>query len=208
LPMTRKQMLPMFVLTALVLSSCIKVDMDMKLGKNEKINGKAIVGIKSSTIELMGQKKDDFFKEMEKDNSSLPKSVKAKRYDKDGFIGQELTFKDLPASEFSKVSSSTKSSTGADSGSSADDIKLVKKGDTWVLTGTLDFATDGIGTENDGTDAAAMKAILKDFQVRVKMEFPGKILEHDKFAKIKGNTAEWKPKAGEKVVMRIVAKAS
>jgi hypothetical protein len=199
---------PVLLALALVLSSCIKLDMDMKLGKNEKMSGKVIVGVQSSMLEMMGETKDDFFKDMEKSNAKdLPKTVKVKRYDKDGFIGQEMSFKDMPASEFANLSASAKSTTGGDSESSPDDLKLVKKGDTWVFTGTLDFAGDGAASSDDADNPMA-QAMMKGFKVRLKMEFPGKILERDKFAKIKGNTAEWKPKAGEKVVIRIVAKTS
>lgn len=191
-----------------LLSGCMKVDMDMKLGKDEKMSGTMIVAIQASLLEMMGQTKADFIKEMNQDQSDLPKGATVKTYDKDGFIGQEVKFSGIPASDFSKLSSTaTDTASGATGGTpGADDLKLVKKNGKWVLTGTMDLSAAG-ATPNSKPKPGEpdLSALMSGFKIRIKMNFPGKIVEHDKFGKVSGNSIEWTPKAGQKVVMRAVA---
>lgn len=191
-----------------LLSGCMKVDMDMKLGKDEKMSGTMIVAIQASLLEMMGQTKADFIKEMNQDQSDLPKGATVKTYDKDGFIGQEVKFSGIPASDFSKLSSTaTDTASGATGGTpGADDLQLVKKNGKWLLTGTMDLSSAGATPSSKPKPGEPnLSALMAGFKIRIKMNFPGKIVEHDKWGKVKGNSIEWTPKAGEKVVMRAVA---
>jgi hypothetical protein len=196
-----------------LLSGCIKMDMDMKLSKDEKISGTMIVGFQKSLLDMMGQSKEEFLKDM-KLGDDMPKGSKVKTYDKDGYIGQEVTFKDLPAAEFNSLGSAAKGATagatGGDTGSTNDDLKLAKVKGKWVMTGTMDLSA--ASTTTGGTKPKAgqpdMSALMKGFKIRIKMTFPGKIVEHDKWGKVKGNSVEWTPQAGEKVVMKVIANAS
>ena len=196
-----------------LLSGCIKMDMDMKLSKDAKISGTMIVGFQKSLLEMMGQTKEEFLKDM-KLGEGMPKGSKVKTYDKDGYIGQEVSFKDLPASELNNLGSAAKGATAAASGdtssSSKDDLKLTKVKGKWVMTGTMDLsaAAGAPGGAKPKAGEPDMSALMKGFKIRIKMTFPGKILEHDKWGKIKDNSVEWNPKAGEKVVMKVVANAS
>lgn len=203
-----KAVLGLGVLT-LALSSCIKMDMDMKITKDEKIDGSAIIAFSTQILEMSGQKKADIVKEMKADWKDLPKGSKAEIYDKDGFIGQKLTFKGMPVSEFSKATQSAGSSTPT--GAGEDDMKLVKEGGNWKFTGTLDMS-GGMGTETtvkgQKSDAPDFSPLMAGMKVKIKMTFPGKILKHDKDGKVSGNSITWEPKAGQKVVMMAVAKTS
>jgi hypothetical protein len=197
---------------ASLLSGCIKMDMDMKLSKDEKISGTMIVGFQKSLLEMMGQTKDEFLKDM-KLGEGMPKGSKVKTYDKDGYIGQEVSFKDLPASELNNLGSAAKGATAAASGdasSSKDDLKLEKVKGKWVMSGTMDLssAAGSSGGAKPKAGEPDMSALMKGFKIRIKMTFPGKIVEHDKWGKVKDNSVEWNPKAGEKVIMKVVANAS
>jgi hypothetical protein len=195
-----------------LLSGCIKMDMDMKLSKDEKISGTMIVGFQKSLLEMMGQTKEEFLKDM-KLGDGMPKGSKVKTYDKDGYIGQEVSFKDLPASELNNLGSAAKGATaaaGGDSSSGKDSMKLAKVNGKWVMSGTMDLsaAAGATGGAKPKAGEPDMSALMKGFKIRIKMTFPGKILEHDKWGKVSGNSVEWNPKAGEKVVMKVVANAS
>jgi hypothetical protein len=197
---------------ASLLSGCIKMDMDMKLSKDEKISGTMIVGFQKSLLEMMGQTKEEFLKDM-KLGEGMPKGSKVKTYDKDGYIGQEVSFKDLPASELNNLGSAAKGVTAAASGdasSSKDDLKLEKVKGKWVMSGTMDLssAAGSSGGAKPKAGEPDMSALMKGFKIRIKMTFPGKIVEHDKWGKVKDNSVEWNPKAGEKVIMKVVANAS
>ena len=191
----------------LALSGCIKLDMDMKLGKNEKLNGTFIVGVSTQLLTLAGQTKADIIKSMKESSSDIPKGAKVETYDKDGYIGQKITFKDLPASEFSKLNGAAAGATAAAGGaasSSGNDLKLAKVKGNWQFSGTIDLSS---GSDSSTPDLSALgKAATPS--VRIKMTFPGKILKHDKFGKVDGNTVTWTPKTGQKVVMLVVAETS
>ena len=194
-----------------LLSGCIKMDMDMKLSKDEKISGTMIVGFQKSLLEMMGESKEEFLKDM-KLGEGMPKGSKVKIYDKDGYIGQEVSFRDLPAAEFNNLGKAAKGATAAASGgpaSSKDDLKLAKVKGKWLMTGTMDLSSAAsTGGAKPKAGEPDMSALMKGFKIRIKMTFPGKIVEHDKWGKVKGNSVEWNPKAGEKVVMKVVANAS
>lgn len=184
---------------ALALSGCIKMDLDMKITKDEKVDGFAIVAFSSQMLEMTGQKKADMVKEIKKDWSKLPKGAKAEIYDKDGFIGQKITFKGMAATEFGKATASAGSTNPTGGG---DDLKLVKEKGNWKFTGTMDMKGDVSGGTGD------MSALMKGMKIKIKMTFPGKIVQHDKDGKVKDKSITWEPKAGQKVVMLAIAKTS
>ena len=193
------------------LSGCMKIDMDMKVKSNEKIDGTAILAFSDQLLSLTGQSKADFVKSMKDDQEELPKGSKVETYDKDGFIGQKITFKDLPASEFGKATSAGAKTAGTATGSdgSGDDMKLVKEGGNWKFTGDMDLS-DSLGMtgskpKKGEPDPAAM---MKGIKIKIKMTFPGKIIKTDKDAKVSGKTVTWEPKFGQNVQMLAIAKTS
>lgn len=195
--------------TAVVaLSGCIKIDMDMKVKSNDKLDGTFIVGFSTQLIEMMGQKKADFIKTMQSDTKNLPKGAKTSAYDKNGFVGSQITFKDLPASEFTKATGSAAGAAASTAGgTSGDDLKLVKSkdGKSWNFSGTMDLKGSS-GADTSTPDLSAMTKSMKA-EVRIKMTFPGEITKHDKAGKVSGKSITWTPKLGEKIVMQATANA-
>ena len=195
------------LVTSFALTSCIKSNVEMKIKPNDKLDGTIIVAITDQFLTVSGKSRDVALKElkaeMAKSSTSLPKGVKTSFYDKGSFVGQQVEFKDLPASEFNKVSGDAASTATAALGLTGASVALVKKNNTWEFSGTLDLSsTEGLDQASLGS-AAKLKP-----DVKVKITFPGKIISKDKWAKVSGNTVSWSPKPGEKVVMKVVAKTS
>jgi hypothetical protein len=191
-----------FATLAFALSGCIKMDMDMNVKNNGKIDGSAVIAFSSQLLEMSGQKKSEMIASIKKDWKDLPKGAKAEIYDKDGYIGQKLVFKDMAAEDFAKATESTGSSNPTGGG---DDLVLVKVGNTWKFSGTMDMKgelTGGAGTSGD------MSKLMKGLKIKIKMTFPGKITKHDKDGKVKDKSITWEPQAGQKVVMLAIANAS
>ena len=182
-----------------LLSGCIKLDVDMKVKSNDKVDGTAVVAFSEQILTLTGQSKKDFLKEMKTDTADIPKGAKVETYDKDGYVGQKMTFKDLPASEFGKAMDSASTGPANDAG----DMKLVKEGGKWKFSGTMDLVGEGT-TKTDPKNKEA-DALMKGFVVKIKVTFPGKVVKADKSAKIKGKTVSWEPKFGQKVEMLAIA---
>ena len=194
---------------ALGLSGCLKFDMDMKVGANEKVNGTFVVALNEGVLSMMGQKPDAFVKEMLKDDISkdVPKGAKVSRkaYRKDGWAGMAIEYKDMPVSEFSK--SAGKAAGGMKGKTSASDTFTLKKvKDNYEFAGTIDFSSGAGSTTADADES--MNAMMKQFkpEMRIKMTFPGKVVKAN--GKISGKSVTWVPVMGKKSVMKATAKAS
>jgi hypothetical protein len=191
------------------LTGCLKIDMDMKVTKDAKLDGAVILGFSSKLLELSGQSKKEMIASIKKDWGDLPKGAKAEIYDKDGFIGQKITFKDMAAADFAKVTSSANATNPA---AGEDSLTLVKEGGNWKFSGTMDMTGNlGLPTDTkakDGSKNGDLSALMKGMKVKIKMSFPGSITKHDKDGKVSGNTITWEPKAGKKYVMLAIAKPS
>ncbi len=215
------------LITAAILSGCIKSTIDMTIKKNDTIDGTFLVALSDKILTISGKPRATVIKdlkvEFEKSRKKIPKGATADFYDKDGYVGQLVKFKDLPAADFTKaIADATFAATAAAGSIPGSAVTLVKKGTTWEFGGTVDLADLNPSTSAPGKTAPAktspgkpgtppdLAALTGDLtpDLKIKVTFPGKIISKDQWAKISGNTASWAPKAGEKVAMKVVAKAS
>ena len=212
--------------TAFALSGCIKLDMDMKVRADTKVDGTMVVAFSEETMKMfesMGAgmvdknaktptTKQKSFEQQTKDGvketqAKLPKGSSVKLYKKDGWIGQEIKFSAVDPG----VALNAGTSAGASGGSATNTNKLsiVKKGDTLELNGVLDMGGDTGATGSDAGlgDMSAMMGSTKP-ELRVKFSFPGKVTSASKGGKISGNSVTWTPEFGKKLIMKAVAKAN
>jgi hypothetical protein len=207
---------------AFALSGCIKLDMDMKVKADTKIDGTMIVAFNEEAMKSMegmmeglGDKnsktpttKAKSFEQQTKDGvkeaqAKLPKGSTAKLYKKDGWLGQEIKFSNVDANVALGAGLGAGATTG--STSSTDTLKVTKKGNTLELNGALDL---GGGTgDTSGGDMSGLMGASKP-ELRIKFSFPGKVTSASKGGKISGNSVTWTPKFGEKLVLKAVANAS
>jgi hypothetical protein len=207
---------------AFALSGCIKLDMDMKVKADTKIDGTMIVAFNEEAMKSMegmmeglGDKnsktpttKAKSFEQQTKDGvkeaqAKLPKGSSVKLYKKDGWLGQEIKFSNVDANTALGAGLGAGATTG--STSSSDTLKVTKKGNTLELSGSLDL---GGGTgDTGGADMSGLMGASKP-ELRIKFSFPGKVTSASKGGKISGNSVTWTPKFGEKVVLKAVANAS
>lgn len=203
--------LSLIVVTAAVamgLSGCIKIDMDMKVGRNEKVDGTFVLALNEEMLTLMQQKPDDFIKSMLKDGvaKDVPKGAKVTQtaYRKDGWAGVAISYKDMPVSEFSKSAGKAAGGVGGGTVAPGQDFVLTKVKDTYEFTGKVDFGTGNSPAGKDKSTDAMMKKYKPE--MRIKMTFPGKVISAN--GKISGNSVTWVPKLGDKLTMTAKAKAS
>ena len=205
---------------AFALSGCIKLDMDMKVKADTKIDGTMIVAFNEEAMKSMegmmdglGDKKSKTkttkqksFEQQTKDGvkdaqAKLPKGSTAKLYKKDGWLGQEITFSNVDAEVALGAGLGAGSTTG--STSSTDTLKVTKVGNTLQLNGSLDL---GGGTgDSSGADMSGMMGATKP-ELRIKFSFPGNVTSASKGGKISGKSVTWTPKFGEKLILKAVAK--
>jgi len=211
MPRNFPKTLSLIVVTAAIalgLSGCIKVDMDMKIGSNEKVDGTFVVAINEEVLTLMQQKPDDFIKDMLKDDVSknAPKGAKVTQtaYRKNGWAGVAIAYKDMPVSEFSKSAGKATGGLGGGSATTGQDFVLKKVKDTYEFTGKVD---SGSGKSSVGGEKSS-DAMMKKYkpEMRIKLTFPGRIISAN--GKISGNSVTWVPVLGDKLIMTAKAKAS
>ena len=214
------------IASAFALSGCIKLDMDMKVKGDTKIDGTMIVAFNeelmksfegmAGSMDTSKKKsktpttKQKSFEEQTKDGvkqaqAGLPKGSTAKLYKKSGWLGQEITFKDVDAAVLMSAGLSAGSTGGPSTDASR--LKIVKKGDSLTLDGVLDMG----GGTGDGTDAgmdmSGMMAGAKP-ELRVKFTFPGRVQSASAGGKISGNSVTWTPEFGKKLILKATAKAN
>jgi hypothetical protein len=179
---------------ALLLSGCFKVNMDVEVSPENTVSGSAIIAVDESLLELSGQSADQLFQQM--DLSDLPPGATLDRYEEDGFIGQEITFEEMPLETFTQ--NNALSGSGANAGAS-EELNIARRGDEFHVTGAFDMT----GAEFTGTQIP--EQFLESFEFRISITFPGEVKSAT--GEIDGNTVTWEPRIGENTPVEAVASA-
>lgn len=177
---------------ALLLAGCFRVNMNIDVTPENTVSGTAIIAVDESLLELSGQTADQLFKDM--DLSDLPAGATTDRYQEDGFVGQTITFEEVPLAEFT----GNNSLSGA-GGGSGDELNIVREGDEFHVTGAFDMS----GPEFTGTEVP--QQFLESFEFKISIKFPGEVKSAT--GAIDGNTVTWEPKFGENTRVEAVASA-
>ncbi|MDQ4107220.1 MAG: hypothetical protein M3138_00225 [Actinomycetota bacterium] len=179
---------------ALLLTGCFKVNMDVEVSPENTVSGSAIIAVDESLLELSGQSADQLFREM--DLSDLPAGATSERYEEDGFIGQEITFEEMPLETFTQ--NNALSGSGASAGA-GEELNIARRGDEFHVTGAFDMT----GAEFTGTQIP--EQFLESFEFRISITFPGEV--RSATGEIDGNTVTWEPQIGENTPVEAVASA-
>lgn len=175
----------------------MKVSAELTLKPNNTVDGTMILAMNKSLAQLTGQDPkalaDDLNKQILNGDTS-PKSARTEAYSDDTFVGTKITFLDEPITTFNGSSASPSASpTGGTS--TADDLKIVRDGDDFVVSGSFDATSTGAGLDTS-TD---LSAFTNGAQLLVAITFPGEVKQHN--GTLKGRTVTWTPKLGERVSM-------
>jgi hypothetical protein len=176
--------------SALLLAGCFKVNMDMEVSSENTVSGSAIIAVDESLLQLSGQSAEQLFREM--DLSDLPAGASSDRYEEDGFVGQEISFDDIPLDEFTGNNALSGSTAG-------EELSIVRQGNEFHVTGAFDMS----GQEFTGTEIP--QQFLDSFEFRISITFPGEVKSAT--GEVDGNTVTWEPKIGEDTQIQAVASA-
>jgi hypothetical protein len=174
----------------LLLAGCFKVNMDVEVSPENTVSGSAIIAVDESLLQLSGQSADQLFREM--DLSDLPAGASSDRYEEDGFVGQEISFDDVPLDEFTGNNALSGSTAG-------EELNIVRQGNEFHVTGAFDMS----GQEFTGTEIP--QQFLDSFEFRISITFPGEVKSAT--GEVDGNTVTWQPKIGEDTQIEAVASA-
>jgi hypothetical protein len=176
-----------FCVLVILLSGCIKLNMDLTVSTDNTVSGSAIVAIDKQLVALTGQPVDQIFG----GDTIAPagtQGVTTKDYEDDTFVGQEITFEGAPLSALAESED-------------ADALKIVREGDVFTVTGALDMTNDSGG---DATNEAVENA-LASADIRISITFPGPVTSSN--GEVDGNTVSWSPKVGQRTELQAQASA-
>lgn len=176
--------LAMIAALALLLTGCLKLDMDLKIGTDNTVSGSMIFAVNKDVLALTGGSVDDLLGS----DTPLPSDVKgvtSEDYSDDKFVGKKFTFDSVPITEFSDPTD-------------PEALKITRDGDAFVVSGVLDLSqgTSGATGPMGGTGAAAF---LDSAEIRIAITFPGEVISSNGTAS--GNTVTWQPKFGDRLEM-------
>ncbi len=195
-PLRAARVAVLAAVTALALSGCIKLDMDLAVSSDDTVNGAVIFAIDDSFADLPGVDPKDLFEGTSPVDQPSAGSVREEPYEADGKVGTRLVFEDVPIEEFSQ-------------GEGEDALRITRQGETYVVTGSLDLTGDETAGGADGTDGTDGEAppvdlgAITDAEVRVAITFPGAVISSN--GAVDGNTVVWEPAFGEVVEIQAVA---
>lgn len=176
---------------ALLLASCVRVDMQLELSPDNTVSGSAVLAVDDSLLELTGQTADELFQDVDT-TQDLPEGASVEPYEEDGFVGQRISFEDVPLSEFSRSSAL---GTGPN-----EELSITRRGDEFHVDGTLDMT----GSEFGGGGVPAQ--VLESIEFRIAITFPGSV--RSATGEVDGNTVTWEPRVGQRTPIRAVASAT
>lgn len=182
-----------FAALALLLSACIKLDMNLTVNEDDTVDGTIIFALNKQLIELSGQSAEDLLGS----EGPIPtdaEGVSTQPYEDDEFQGQEVTLDSVALSQFNQESDD------------ADSLRIVHRGDTYVVSGALDLSSAGTSGATGASGFPGADQIFDSAQMKLAITFPGEVLESN--GQVDGNTVTWVPEVGERLELRATASAT
>lgn len=171
---------------AVLLSGCMKLDMDLQVNADDTVSGKVIFALDKQLLELTGQSAEEVLGT----DAPVPtdaEGVSAEPYEDDEFAGQRFSFDAVPLSRFNESED-------------PDALQIVREGDVFRVSGALDLSGATGATGVPGFEDAFQGA-----ELRIRISFPGEVTESN--GRVEGNTVTWEPKVGERLEIRATASA-
>jgi hypothetical protein len=186
--MSLRRVLPALVLLAVVLTGCLKMDMDIEVTSDDTVSGTLILAFPKALFGAAGQDPDDLLQ----GGFGDAEGVTTEPYDDGEWVGQEYRFDGMPLSAFNESQDENA-------------LTITRKGDRFVVDGVLDFTADaGTGGRDDPFGDAA-GAAFANAQIRIAIGFPGEVIETN--GEVEGTTVVWTPTFGERTELTAVASA-
>jgi hypothetical protein len=164
---------------ALLLTGCLKLDMDLRIRSDDTVDGGVVFAVDKDLLELTGGS----FEDLTGAGTPFPsdvEGVRAEGYEDDEYVGQRYVFEGVALSEFSDPAN-------------PDGLRIVREGDTFVVSGVLDLSSGATGA----TGATAAQQFLSSAEIRVAVTFPGEVIASN--GRVEGNTVIWEPKFGDRL---------
>jgi hypothetical protein len=178
-----------FGLLALLLSACLKLNMDLNVNADNTVSGNVIFAVQKDLLELTGGSVDDILGT----DAPIPEDVEGvtvEPYEDDEFAGQQFVFEGVTLDDFN-------------SGGGEGQLTITRQGDTFTVAGTLDLSSGLSGAT--GPTGIDPEQFLEGADLRVRLTFPGEVTQSN--GEIEGNSVTWVPQVGERLELQATASA-
>jgi hypothetical protein len=186
--MRRVSLAVLLAVLVLLMTGCIKFDVDLKVSPDDKVSGTVIVAFDRNLLSLTGQTPEQV---IQGSGVSVPAAnapgTSVTPYQDDTFAGETIAYDDVDLSEFNQG--------GAD-----DSLKIEHVGDEFHVSGTVDFSAPQGGAKNPFGSIGTTPA-----QLRITLAFPGAVSSSN--GQVSGNAVTWTPTFGQKTELTAVASA-
>jgi len=195
-----------FAALALLLTGCIKLNMNLGINDDNTISGTIQFGVDKQLLELSGQNAEDLLGSDSPFPSNAP-GVTVKPFDDGEFAGQEFTFEAVPLEEFNSGGFAGATGLSGVSGvtGSSDALNIQRQGDTFVVSGALDLSS-GLSGATGPFGGSGGADLFKSADIKIAFTFPGEVIQAPG-GQIDGNTVTYVPKFGERLEINATGSA-
>lgn len=179
--MIRSRVVTVAVLAVLTLtlSGCVRMGVEVDLKADDTAGSSVVLAVEDDYLARTGQSPDQVIDTLTQDKDDPAQdAVGTESFQQDGYTGTRYVY---PETKIGDV--------GAQVGWP---IKVVRKGDDYLVSGTLDLTEQALGTRGG--------ASVDNLSVTVDITFPGKVKTSN--GTVDGNTVRWEPTVGEAVQIR------
>jgi len=194
-----------FLALAVLLTGCIKLNVDLAINANDTVNGTIVLGVQKELLELTGQSAEDLLG----DADLIPTGatgVTVEPFEDDEFVGQQIIFEDLPIAEFNSGALGASGATGISgvTGAGGDSLNIAREGETFVVTGVLDLSSGLSGATGPfaGTGGAQF---FESADIQISITFPGEVVQAN--GEVDGNTVTYAPEFGDRLEINATGSA-
>jgi hypothetical protein len=166
---------------ALVCTSCLKVDLAMRLHTDDTVDGTMTYAVSRNLLTLTNSSPDALLDQVAS-GQPLPSGVdyQTTEYADATFVGKTLTFDGADIAAFQQE------------GIGGETLSIRRVGDTFQVSGEVDL------TSSTGQLQPGAAKLAKDMQLRLAITFPGPVLEQSGGTVTGPNTVTWTPTYGTK----------
>jgi hypothetical protein len=170
------------VTLALVCTSCLKVDLAIRLHTDDTVDGTMTYAVSRDLLTLTHSSPDALLNQVAS-GQPLPSGVEYQTtdYADDTFVGKTLTFEGADIAAFQQ------------GGIGGETLSIRRVGDTFQVSGELDLTTSSTGPLQPGAAQLA-----RDMRLRLEITFPGAVQEQSGGTITGPNTVTWTPTYGTK----------
>ncbi len=161
------------LLMVFALGGCMKMEMNFGIdGEHDTVTGWVVIAVDKQVLALSGKPPEETFKTSVQDLKQLPTGTRQEVYDDGKFYGRKVFFDKVAFTQFAQ--------------SSAGSPHFEHRDHRYYFTMNGDYSQADLGSQ-----AALVKNILDQIELKVTVTFPGKVIDRDNLAQLDGNTVSW-----------------